>query len=87
VSWAALWTADTGAKPTRKMNPSPKSNASAPTRVRSFGETSVRSFGRAVARDSDTVVVVMRSLAGDVETRGIIATGSVEGQFDILAPL
>lgn len=64
------------------MNPTPKSKASAPTRVRSLGETSVRSFGRAVARDPDTVVVVMGYLVGAVETRRIIATGSVEGQFD-----
>jgi hypothetical protein len=49
--------------------------------------TNVRSFGRAVARDSDRVVVVMGSLVGVGAARGIIATGSVQGQFDILAPL
>src|ERR1700730_9446760 len=76
------------------MNPSPRSNASVPTRVRSFAETrvrsfaetTVRSFGRAAGRDSDSVLVVMRSLVGVVMARGIIATGSVEGQFDILRP-
>ena len=81
MSCAALWTADSGANPTKYTNPRPSSSVRAPTTLLSFVRDLVRDSGSVV------VVVFMRSLIGVIKRalppcKGLAALQGLEKHSD-----